>query len=48
MFVENGVKGSQEKMWVADAEQGDHKDALGDGMRETPFGEGVEHWLSDE
>jgi len=48
MFVEKGVKGTKMKMWVAGAEQGDPGAALGCGVAEIPFGEGIGLWLSDE
>ena len=48
MFVEKGVKGTKVKMWVAGAEQGDPGAALGHGVAEIPFGEGIGLWLSDE
>ena len=41
MFVEKGVKGTKMKMWVAGAEQGDPGAALGCGVAEIPFGEGI-------
>ena len=48
MFVEKGVKGTKVKMWVAGGEQGDPGAALGRGVAEIPFGEGIGLWLSDE